>query len=200
MWLPFQWGPQTAVATTIGTSSLLAMLVRDQSRGHSAWNHSWFQRAPQPHDPEASEKTWWEGGLKIWVRSREVPCHLSKKVCYHVRSERNSRFSLIQSSSWGLEEANVIILLRNVRPGRTTLHACARLPMRDNNSRFLAAFLDIHSLIMILILANLSSGNLIIMLMVSNSIPRNTIVDPRAFNLWHRQGNTETFTGGNEEI
>ena len=94
----------------IGTSSLLAMLVRDQSIGHSAWNQSWFQRAPQPHDPEALEKTW----LKIWVRCREVPCHLSKKVCHHVRLERNSWFSLIQFSRCGLEEANVIILLRNV--------------------------------------------------------------------------------------
>ena len=119
--------------------------------------------------------------MKIWVRSREVPCHLSKKVCHHVRLERNSRFSLIQSSRCGLEEANVIILLRNVQPGRTTLHACARLPMRDNNSRFLAAFLDIHSLTMILILANLSSANHVDGVKHDSQEYYNR---PRAFNLW----------------
>ena len=65
------------------------------------------------------------------------------------------------------------IRLRNVRSGRTTLHAYCRCPLNDNNSRFVHDFLHSH---LSLSRTSLSSGSQISLLIVSSTIPRNVRV------------------------
>ena len=65
------------------------------------------------------------------------------------------------------------MLLRNERPGRTTLHAWLRHPMSDSSSLWLHAFRSPHSLRRVLSFASLSVGSQSLFAMVSLVIPRN---------------------------
>ena len=52
--LPFHLLPHNAAAITMGTISFTAMWAVAMGPAHFNWNHSGPEKAPQPHEPDAS--------------------------------------------------------------------------------------------------------------------------------------------------
>ena len=102
--------------------------------------------------------------------------HSWTKVYHHVRSERNSLFSLVKKCSFFTLAAVAYILPTNILPHQTTLVACWSKPTKESISRFVAFFFSSQVDKVSLIRANLSPGSLISIRAVSKSIPRNEIV------------------------
>ena len=73
--------PQMAAASTMGRSSLTAMLVAAQQAGHLALNQPDEQTAPKPQLPEASVNNcrWGKDG----EMNRLEPFHSSAKESHH---------------------------------------------------------------------------------------------------------------------
>ena len=134
---PRQCWPHTTPATTIGNSSFGAILADAMgSRPHGIWYHSPCQTAPQPHPPDASDQTWTSGVATRSGRKIDVPFHDTMNVRHHSRSARHSLFRRMVKCclKWCVWARRSYILLRKMRPGRTTLLACCSIPTSDSRS------------------------------------------------------------------
>lgn len=142
-------GPHNAAAITIGRSSLTVIFCSPlaPSPAHFNWNHFRTFRAPQPHEPDASDTMETSNsGLTLFTTDIiEIPFHASQYWYHHSMSERADAprrtkrlrcFTVVDKS---------ISLRRNDRPARTALHAWLNEPIKDKSSLFLHAFLPRHA-------------------------------------------------------
>ena len=101
----------------------------------------------------------------------EMPFHFSKKRCHHCTSDWNSAFRRTQwSRSFGTHD-RLMMRLRNVLPGGTTLLACASWPI--SSYLFLAALRLRQLVISSFSFSNFSCGRRNWRDSESISIPRN---------------------------
>ena len=89
--------PQIAQPSSIGMSSLIAIWKSATGGDHCSWNQWRSNQAPQPQEPEASEKTYHVG--RCGGRGKkEVPFHWMANVVHHARSALNCWFRRIGTS------------------------------------------------------------------------------------------------------
>ena len=75
--LPFHFLPHNAAAITMGTISFTAMWAVAMGPAHFNWNHSGPEKlkAPQPHEPDASDVSVTCGSALLIAISRDIPFH-----------------------------------------------------------------------------------------------------------------------------
>ena len=144
---------------------------------HRRWNHLRSQKAPQPHDPEASvvRINWTEDWKKLPCKI-DTPFHWWMNWNHHSRSEWVSSLSLIKWSGLAAKVDKSINLRRNTRLAGTTLLTWLKVPINDKSSRFLHAFLVRHAERVSIVLTSLSWGSRICKFIESSSIPKKVMV------------------------
>ena len=144
--VPFHCLHQRAQAIAIGDSSLIPICSCWMACGHWNWIQSEFQKAPAPHEPEASLHNSWSGWLKACYRRMDMSFQDLMNMCHHLMSDLASL--LILEMSRCLCFASVsgeINLPMNDLPGLTTLYAWLRWPRSDSSFSLEHTFLNCHS-------------------------------------------------------
>ena len=126
--------------------------------------------APQPHVPDASEVMVTSGGPFVMITA--APFYCEANVFHHIISEQNSAFKWLWWCLCFATLRSAIAQCRKDLPGRITLHACCRVPVRDSSSVRVHAFLDSHVVTKSNSHCNLSAGSLSFPCRVSMMMPR----------------------------
>ena len=167
--------PHTVKAKTIGYNSNIVMLYFFHSGGNSPAIHLLPNIAPYPMVLHASVYRC-KSGLVVhptcW--NMHAPLNSFKKFNHIFRSALSSCLILTKWYLLCMLHVLSINLRKNALPGVTTWQAKLRRPMIDCNcfKRTLLIVLGRSRRISCLHLFSLSSGNLAIILLVSNSIPK----------------------------
>ena len=86
--------PQTAAANTTGRSSLTAIEVELELASHGNWNQWVSQRAPHPHEPDASVARFIRRPSSVLLRGKKpMPFHSTINVRHQAISDLNPRLS-----------------------------------------------------------------------------------------------------------
>ena len=147
------------------------MSIGLHSGGHRSWNQpiTWT-RAPQPHDPDASEYTWTE---RDGIGSSDVQFQSWWEHFHHCRSALAEAFTWMKWCGALTVISSVKNCYKNVLPGLTTVAACDRWPMRDSKSLLVQDLLGSHLSSNACRQLSLSEANLNSDACVSIKIPRN---------------------------
>ena len=90
---PRQLSPHRAQATTTGNSSFTVICTA----AHRNWNHSPAdKKAQHPQEPEASDVTTTEGGVRTTPDNTDSPFQSSRNRSHHCRSDRKARLRRIR--------------------------------------------------------------------------------------------------------
>ena len=156
----------------MGSNSLSAIDHSSVPVGYCSCIHSTPHHAPQPKDPEASVYKWISWSIEGQFSIMATTFHESRKQCHHHRSDLNEAFSRTNCCLFPIPLSSSNTLRRKVLPGRTTLQACFSLPANDCSSFTLQAFFGNHSATSCCSSVSFPTGNRLIIIDVSSSIPK----------------------------
>ena len=159
----------------MGVSSFVEIWLPSNIPAHFSCSQRCSQVAPQPHEPDASEKVVIPGGCDDHAESNEMPFHGSANLHHHCMSDLALALRRIKWSSLFTVVDRSMSHLRKDWPALTTLLACDSEPINDNKSLFLHAFIPCHWLRVCFSSINLSWRSRSSPLTESISIPRNVM-------------------------